>query len=121
MLASEFSETCQLYSDFEIWEIKNIYSFFEGNQILATILNDHYGVTVDELIEERSNVKDTDLEIITKLLSLIGDKTFFIFTLHDKNHLELVKMQELKIMNFGLDINNVKADCVYVVLMNKKK
>ena len=121
MLVSEFDETCKLYTDFQIWEIENIYSFFEGNQVLATILKDHYNVTVDELIEERSNVEETDLQIMTKLLSLVDDKSFFIFTLHDKNHLELVKMQQMKIMNFGIDIQEVEGDKVYVVIMDKIK
>ena len=46
--------------------------------------------------------------------------SFFIFTLHNENHLELVKMQQLKIMNFGVNIGEVKGDCVYVVIMDKK-
>ena len=46
--------------------------------------------------------------------------SFFIFTLHNANHLELVKMQQLKIMNFGVNIEEVKGDCVYVVIMDKK-
>jgi len=52
---------------------------------------------------------------------MVDDKSFFVFTLHDENHLELVKMQQLKIMNFGVDINDVRPDRVYVVIMDKKK
>ncbi len=121
MLVTEFSETCQLYTDFQIWEIENIYSFFEGNQILATIFKDHYNITVEDLIEDRGEVEETDMQIMTNLLSLVNDKSFFIFTLHDENHLELVKMQQLKIMNFGIDIEDVRGDRVYVVIMDKKK
>jgi hypothetical protein len=29
-------------------------------------------------------------------------------------------MQQQKIMNFGVDINNIKNDHVYVVIMDKK-
>jgi hypothetical protein len=121
MLVGEFSETCQLYTGFQIWEIENINAFFEGNLVLATIFKDHYNITVDELEERRSEIEDTDLKIITTLLKMVDDKSFFVFTLHDENHLELVKMQQLKIMNFGIDINDVKGDKVYVVIMDKKK
>ena len=121
MLVSEFSETCQLYTGFQIWEIENINAFFEGNQVLATVLKDHYGISVDELEEKRNEIEGNDLQLMTAILRLIDDKSFFIFTLHDENHLELVKMQQMKIMNFGIDINDIKADKVYVVIMDKKK
>lgn len=121
MIVSEFSETCQLYTDFQIWEIENIDAFFSGNQVLASILKDHYSIPVDELKERRSEIEDDDMEIMAKLLRLVDDKSFFMFTLHDENHLELVKMQQLKIMNFGINIEEVKGDCVYVVIMDKKK
>ena len=121
MLVGEFSETCQLYTGFQIWEIENINAFFDGNQILATILSDHYKISVDELAEKRSEIEETDLQIIINCLRLVDDKSFFVFTLHDENHLELVKMQQLKIMNFGVDINDVRPDRVYVVIMDKKK
>ncbi|MBL4594153.1 MAG: hypothetical protein JKX68_10105 [Flavobacteriales bacterium] len=121
MLVSEFSETCQLYTGFQIWEIENINAFFEGNQVLATIFKDHYGLSVDELEEKRNEIEENDLQIMTTLLRLIDDKSFFIFTLHDENHLELVKMQQLKVMDFGIDIEDVKGDRVYVVIMDKKK
>jgi len=120
MLVNEFSETCQLYTDFQIWEIASINDFFKGNEILSTIFHDHYKIPVEELKDRRSEIADSDLEIITKLLSLVDDKSFFIFTLHDENHLELIKMKQLKIMNFGIDINTIKGDCVYVVIMDKK-
>lgn len=121
MLVSEFSETCQLYTGFQIWEIENINAFFEGNQVLASIFKDHYGIPVEELEEKRSEIEGNDLQIMTSLLRLVDDKSFFIFTLHDENHLELIKMQQMKVMDFGIDINDVKGDRVYVVIMDKKK
>ncbi len=121
MIVTEFSETCQLYTDFQIWEIENLDAFFKGNEILTTIFFDHYKIDVKELKEKRKEIKDSDMDIITKLLSFVDNKSFFIFTLHNENHLELVKMQQLKIMNFGVNIEEVKGDCVYVVIMDKKK
>ena len=58
---------------------------------------------------------------MTMSSNFVDNKSFFIFTLHNENHLELVKMQQLKIMNFGVNIEEVKGNCVYVVIMDKKK
>jgi len=121
MLVSEFGETYRLYTDFQVWEIKSMTDFFDGSNILSTIFNDMYGFYVEELEDRRSEIEDSNLEIMAKLLKTVGDKSFFIFTLHDENHLELVKMQKLKIMNFGVDIEQIKQDCVYVIIMDKKK
>lgn len=121
MLVSEFSETCQLYKNFQIWEIESLDAFFEGNQILATILFDHYKIPIEDLAERRSEIEETDLQIMTTLLKMVDDKSFLIFTLHDERHLELIKMQELKVMNFGIDIKEaIKGDKVYVMIMDKK-
>lgn len=121
MLVSEFSETCQLYKNFQIWEIESLDAFFEGNQILATILFDHYKIPIEDLAERRSEIEETDLQIMSTLLKMVDDKSFLIFTLHDERHLELIKMQELKVMNFGIDIKEaIKGDKVYVMIMDKK-
>jgi len=121
MLVSEFSEMCYQYEGFHVWEIENIDAFFKGNSVLATCFKDYYKIPLDEFKEKRSEIVDTDYQIITKLLGMVDDKYFFIFTLHDENHLELVKMQQLKIMNFGLDIKDINGDKVYVMIMDKKK
>lgn len=121
MLVSEFKEMCQLYEGFQIWEVENIAAFFEGNAVLSEIFSSEYGMAVEEMAERRSEIEDTDMRIIINLLSLIGDKSFFVFTLHDDNHLELVGMQKMKVMDFGVDIQDIKNDRVYVMIMDKKK
>jgi len=120
MLANEFGDTCRLYTDFQVWEIENIESFFKGNEILSTIFFDNYKFPAEELKDRRAEIQDTDLEIITKFLSQVDNKSFFVFTLHDENHLELVKMQKMKVMDFGLNIEEIRNDRVYVVIMDKK-
>ena len=120
MLVSEFRETSQLYKDFQVWEIESIDAFFKGNEVLATIFKDQYNFPVAEIGERRGEIEGTDLDIMTHLLSLVGDKSFYIFTIHDENHLELVGMQKMNIMNFGMDIEQIKNDCVYVMIMDKK-
>lgn len=120
MLVSEFSSTCQLYEGFEIWEIENLTAFFNGNTVLATIFQEYYKIPVKEIKEKRSDIPGSDFDIITNLLGLVNDKSFFIFTLHDKNHLDLVGMQRMKVMNFGIDIEKIRNDCVYAMIMDKR-
>jgi len=120
MIVNEFSETCKSYENFQVWEIENIDAFFKGNQVLTQIFQDEYKIPMDEFVEKRKDIPDTDFEIINKLLRLVGDKSFFVFTLHDENHLELVGMQKMKTMNFGVDIEQIKNDRVYAMIMDKK-
>jgi len=120
MLVNEFSSTCRLYEGFQVWEIENITSFLNGNGVLETIFQDHYNIPVKEIEEKRGDIADSDFDIITKLLSLVNDKSFFIFTLHDKNHLDLVGMQRMKVMNFGIDIEKIRDDRVYAIIMDKR-
>ena len=120
MLVNEFSSTCRLYEGFEVWEIENITNFLNGNGVLETIFQDYYNIPVKEIEEKRSDIADSDFDIITKLLSLVNDKSFFIFTLHDKNHLDLVGMQRMKVMNFGIDIEKIRDDCIYAIIMDKR-
>ncbi|MCP4442575.1 MAG: hypothetical protein GY810_27015 [Aureispira sp.] len=119
MLVSKFSETYRLYSGFQIWEIKSMTDFFKGSEILPTIFKDIYNVSVEELEAKTVEVPDSNYNIINKLLGLVDNKSFFVFTLHDENHLDLVKMQAMKAMNFGVDIEQIKPDCVYAIIMDK--
>lgn len=120
MLVTEFSETCFQYNNFEVWQIDSLDDFFKGNSILAKIFEDYYKMPLSDLKNKRAEIPDSDMHIINRLLSQVDDKHFFIFTLHDENHLELIKMQRLKIMNFGIDIEQIKPDKVFVMLMDKK-
>ena len=52
---------------------------------------------------------------------MIGDKHFVLFTLHDKNHLELIQMQNSRVMNFGIDIESISPNHVYILIMDKLK
>jgi len=120
MLANEFSETCFQYENFMVWDIENVDAFFKGNEVLKTIFEDCYKIPFKDYKERRTEIQETDLQMMTKLLNYVDDKHFFIFTIHDENHLELVKMQRSKIMDFGLNIEDVRKDHVYVMIMDKK-
>ena len=120
MIVTEFRDSCKLYEGFQVWEIESIDAFFDGNEILATIFQDVYNMPIDELVEKRNNIPDSDLEIMQNMLRLVDDKSFFVFTHYDENHLELVNMQKMNIMNFGIDIEKIKNDHVYAMIMDKK-
>jgi len=120
MLANEFSDTCFQYENFMVWDIENIDAFFKGNEVLTTIFEDCYKMPFIELAARRKEIQETDLQMMTKLLNYVDDKHFLIFTIHDENHLELVKMQRLKVMDFGLNIEEIRNDRVYVMIMDKK-
>ena len=120
MIVLEFISSCQLYEGFEVWEIENLTAFLKGNEVLATIFQDDYNVSIEEIGEKRSGIAESDYEIINKLLGLVDDKYFFIFTLHDRNHLDLIGMQHMKIMDFCIDIEKIREDCVYAIIMDKR-
>lgn len=103
-----------------VWEIENMDAFFKGNEVLKTIFEDCYKIPFKDFKERRKEIQETDLQMMTKLLNYVDDKHFFIFTIHDENHLELVKMQRMKIMDFGLNIEDIRKDRVYVMIMDKK-
>ena len=120
MLANEFSETCFQYENFMVWDIENVDAFFKGNEVLKTIFEDCYKIPFKDYKERRTEIQETDIQMMTKLLNYVDDKHFFIFTIHDENHLELVKMQRMKIMDFGVNIEEIRKDRVYVMIMDKK-
>jgi hypothetical protein len=120
MLANEFNDTCFQYENFMVWDIENIDAFFKGNEVLTTIFEDCYKMPFKDFKERRAEIQETDLQMMTKLLNYVDDKHFFIFTIHDENHMELVKMQRMKVMDFGLNIEDIRQDRVYVMIMDKK-
>lgn len=121
MIVQRFSENPFLYKDFEVWDVENMTAFFNGNGVIKEIFRKEYKIPLSDFEKRRSEIPETNLEIMTKILDLVDDKYFVIFTLHDENHLELVKMQHSKVMNFGLNIEEILADHVYILVMNKIK
>ena len=120
MLVEDFRQNCGQYNNFEIWDIENMDAFFKGNKVLTEIFETDFKMPVEEFREKRTEVEHSDMEIIKCLLDQIGDKHFFIFTLHNKEHLELIQMQKMKVMDFGINIEDIQEDHVYVVIMDKK-
>lgn len=121
MIVHRFNENPSLYKNFEVWDVENMTAFFTGNLVIKEIFKKEYKMPVADFEKRRSEIEQTNLEIMTNILDHIGDKHFYIFTLHNPNHLELVKMQHSGIMNFGLNIEEILGDHVYILIMDKIK
>ncbi len=119
MLVQDFRETCSQYSNFEIWEVDSIAAFFRGSEALPAAFEHLFQMPFLEFEERRSEIAHTDMEIMEQILDRIGDKFFFRFTYHCPNHAILVDLQNHNIINFGVDINEVRQDCVYICIMDK--
>ena len=120
MLVTNFKDNCLQYESFEVWDVENMDAFFKGNKILNEVFKNTYKIPIEEFNNRRVEIPDTNMQIIEKLLDQIGNKHFFIFTYHDDNHEELVQMQNQKIMNFGVNIEEIEKDHVYILIMDKK-
>ena len=118
MLVKDFQRTCFQYANFAIWKIDNIDEFFGGADVLSVAFEHLFEMPLAEFRERRSEIPQSDMKIMQKILDAIDDKFFFIFTYHSDNHAVLVDLQERGVMNFGLDINDVRDDCVYICMMD---
>lgn len=121
MIVYQLEEKIHEYENFEIWNVENMSAFFEGNAVIKEIFQKEYKIKVEDFDKRRAEMPETNIGIMTNILDHVGDKHFFIFTLNDKNHRELVKMQYNKIMNFGLDIGLIDPSHVYILIMDKIK
>lgn len=121
MLVQQFSENPFQYKGFEVWDVENMEAFFKGNGVLKEIFEKEYKVLITDFENRRNELPETNLGIIANILDQIGDKHFLIFTLHDANHLELIQMQNTKVMNFGMDIQEIIPEHVYILIMDKVK
>ncbi len=121
MLVNDFKNKVNEYKNFEVWEVSGMNDFFKGNTILKTIFETDYKIKLSDFFSKRHEIQETDLAIMHKLLDQVGDKHFYIFTLLDPNHLELIQIQDMKLMDFGMDIAEIKNNCVYIMIMDKVK
>lgn len=120
MIVKNFKDTCSEYDNFQIWDVENMDAFLTGNGIFAEIFKSDYKMPVSEFNIRRDEISETNMEIMESMLDQVGDKHFYLFTYHNDNHAELVWMQDQKVMNFGIDINAIDQDHVYIVIMDKK-
>ena len=119
MIVKDFINTCKEYKEFQVWDVVDMDDFMSDNPVLNEIFLNDYKMTYVEAKDDRQAIADSDLQIMTNLLDQIGDKHFYIFTWHDDNHATIVQMQDEKIMNWGVDMNTIEKDHVYIVMMDK--
>ena len=119
MVVTDFSEKYAMYENFQIWEILNLDDFFQSHTMLFEIFKKEYGFPFEKRNESGKKFEDTDIEIVSKLMNYFNDKQFFIFSLNDNNHKELITLQERKIINFGIDICAIEPSKLYVLDMDK--
>ena len=121
MLVENFKSKCGEYENFQIWDVENLEAFFKGNGVIKEIFEKEYKIKLDSFLEKRDLLPNSDIDIVERLLDHVGNKHFFAFTYHSKNHMELILMQEQKVMNFGIDIKEVDKEHAFVVIMDKKE
>jgi hypothetical protein len=119
MIVSDFQNSCFGYTNFQIWEVDSMEAFFEGSPAIPAAFEHLYQMPLAEFAQRRSEIENTELEIMKNILDHVGDKHFYVFTYHSDNHAVLVHLQEHKVMNFGVDINDVRKNCVYVCIMDE--
>lgn len=121
MLVQDFKNTFVQYENFEVWDVENIDAFFKGNGVIKEIFEKEYKISVENFNEKRAEIAETNIGLMANVLDQIGDKHFYVFTKEDKNHVELVQMQNSKIMNFGINIADLDLSHVYIMIMDKVK
>lgn len=121
MLVQDFKNTVVQYENFEVWDVENIDAFFKGNGVIKEIFEKEYKISVENFNEKRADIAETNIGLMANVLDQIGDKHFYVFTKEDKNHVELVQMQNSKIMNFGINIADLDLSHVYIMIMDKVK
>jgi len=121
MTVTDFSENYHLYENMAVWEIKSMEDFFKTHENLYEIFEKEYGFAYNKLNENKTNFTDTDVMLVSKLLDHFGDKEFFVFSYNDKHHTDLKRLQDNKVINFGMDIHMIHPSRIYVLEMDKTK
>lgn len=121
MLVQDFKNNVYQYDNFEVWEVKGMQDFFQGNGVLKEIFEKEYKIPLVNLEARRNEIVETDQGLMAAVLDMVADKYFFPFSLNDPNHLELIFLQESKIMSFGINIANIDEQNHYVIIMDKVK
>ena len=119
MLVEDFLNRCHDYKNFHIVALESMAAFFSLSDIISTVFEHLYGMPLSSFQERRSEIRRTEMEIMEEVLDHIGDRHFFIFTYHSDNHAVLVQLQDNGVMSFGMDVNDVRKDHVYICIMEK--
>lgn len=119
MLVDDFQADCRKYTNFQIMQVESMEAFFSISPVIPMVFEHLYAMPLSSFVERRSEIPSTEMEIMKNILDHIGDRHFYIFTYHSDQHAVLVQLQDAGVMNFGIDINDIRKDQVYVVMMEK--
>lgn len=117
MIVTDLLSNIKLYNNMSIWSIPNLEEFMKMHNSLQDAFKQEY--QTDYTNRFNAGFMDPDQVAITKLLDYFEDKHFFVFSLNDQQHMELIMLQDKKILNFGIDINQIRPDLIYVLEMDK--
>lgn len=121
MTITDYDQKYKQFENMAIWEIKSLDHFFEDDEMLMKIFQEEYGFPYSEISEHADTFTDTPLMVVSKVLDYFGDKYFFVFENNNKHHHDLMKLQDKKIINFGIDIHIINPSNIYVLMMDKTK
>jgi len=119
MTITDYDKKYKLFENMAIWEVKSLDHFFEDDELLMNIFKEEYGFPYSEMAKNSETFTDTPLMVVSKVLDYFGDKYFFVFENNNKHHHDLMKLQDNKIINFGIDIHVLNPSTVYVLMMDK--
>ncbi len=121
MTISEFESKYLMYENMAIWEIKSLDHFFEDDETLQKIFEEEYKFPYSEFEKRKETFPDTPIMVVSRLLDYFGDKYFFVFENSNAHHEELKRLQDKKIINFGMDIYVLNPSRIYVLMLDKTK
>lgn len=119
MTITDYDKNYKMFANMAIWEVKSLDHFFEDDEMLSKIFEEEYGFPYAELDKHLDTFKDTPIMVVSKVLDYFGDKHFFVFENNNKHHNDLKKLQDDKIINFGIDIYIINPAHIYVLMMDK--
>ncbi len=120
MTITDFENNYLMYENMSIWEVKSLPEFFKAHENLEGVFEKEYLFPYSSL-NERTDFKDSNHMVVSKLLDHYGDKEFYVFSNNDKHHLALKKLQDEKKIHFGIDIHVIHPTSVFVLEMDKTK
>lgn len=121
MTVTDFDKNYKMFENMAVWEIKSLNHFFEDDEMLMKIFNEEYGFPYAEFSKHSETFSDTPIMVVSKVLDYFGDKYFFVFENNNKHHNDLKKLQDQKIINFGMDIYVLHPERIYALMMDKSK
>ena len=121
MIITDFNEKYNLFENMAIWEVPSLDNFFTSHVMMYEIFEKEYGFTYPNRFMPENKFSESDISVVTKLLDYFGDKHFFVFSNKDSNHSILKGLQDKKIINFGMDINVLHPNKIYVLELDKTK